>query len=364
VGESPVVARLREAPEEATLRALRLGPVESFPSCHDIFEQDGEARAVFPVEDEARLAAMLFGCQAEAYVRAADGSRLLSYALPQRQERGTAINQRVARWDAQGKLLWADQLDRSGRAATFLASFRGASVADLPPYISCAATLWDTAVQALCVGREDGAVKWRGELPVWSGMAPLGLDKSLYIADHAGLRKLYPYTGEEQRFMKLADPGGGRLALYIQDGKDLYFMSNREAPWKIVAYDMSAGEERWSRLMSGQAQASWGMASAAHGRVLVLSEEHVVALDAATGQAVWRVHVGSDSPPVVWGDALVYVLARRPESSNLLWALDPKTGGARWVAPVPAGTLRLGWDGAQVLLGSVRSIQPVLGLEP
>jgi outer membrane protein assembly factor BamB len=363
VGEAKLVGDLRKPPPDALLRAFKLAATEVFPSCHDIFEHEGAPHEIFPVEEEARLGAMLFGCQVEGYKRAEDGSRLMAYALPQRVGEGTSLDMRLVRWDKDGKRLWSQSMDRSAHSATFQATFRGASVADLAPHLSCGATLWDTGVQALCVNREDGQVRWSGELHLWSGFAPVGVGKSLFVADHSGLRKLYPYTGEEQRFVRLAEPGGGKLALYIADAGALYFAPNREAPWRVVAYDMASGEPRWERLMAGGAHAGWGHASDVHKVVLVLSDAQIVALDAATGDALWSLDAGSDTPPIAWGDELVYVLARRPESSNLVWALEPRTGVVRWVAPAPAGTLRLGWAAGQLHLGSVRSIQTVLAVE-
>jgi hypothetical protein len=363
VGLASSIGSLRETPPEAQLRAFKLAATEVLPSCHDIFEHDGAPHVRFPVEDEARLGAMLFGCQVEAQLRGADGSRLMAYALPQRVGEGTSLDMRLVRWSAAGERMWAQTMDRSAHSATFEATFRGASAADLAPHLSCGATLWDTGVQVLCVNREDGQVRWGGELHLWSGIVPVGVGKSLFVADHSGLRKLYPYTGEEQRFTRLAEPGGGKQSLYIHDAATLYFAPNREEPWRIVAYDMEAGEPRWERVMAAGAHAGWGHASDTHRVVLVLSGEQIVALDAATGDALWSLGAGSDTPPVAWGDELVYVLARRPESSNLVWALEPRTGAVRWVAPAPAGTLRLGWAAGQLHLGSVRAIQTVLGVE-
>jgi hypothetical protein len=359
VGDAPTTAGLTAPPADELLRALKLDPIESFPSCHDIFEHDGTPRTPFPVEDEARLGKMLFGCQVEAYHLAPDGSRLMAYALPQRRDGATSLDLRLVRWDKDGALVWSQVMDRSERSASYLATFRGASVADLPPYLSCATTLWDTAVQLLCVQRGDGAVRLNQTLPTWSGIVPVGLDKSLFIADHSGLRRLYPYTGEEQRFVRLLEPGGGKLAMYVHDGQTLYFAPGREAPWQITAYDMATGQQRWLRQLAAQPSSTWAHASAAHKLVLIMAGEQVLGLDAETGALRFKLQVGADAPPVAWGEDTLYVLARRPESSNIVWALDPRTGQARWAAPAPPGTLRLGWSSGRLLLGSVRSIQAV-----
>ena len=210
----------------------------------------------------------------------------------------------------------------------------------------------------MCAQAETGEPVWQGRLPYWSGVPPQGRNKSLYVADLSGLRRVYPWTGVEMRYVEFDGPGG-RASLYVTDGERLYFSAVREGPWRLTAWSFDRMEPDWSRDLPAQPDHAWHAAFPEHDLVLIKTGHRILGIDTEDGQPRWALDVGEDAPKVAASPESIFVLVRRPEVANLLHALDPRTGEHQWWAETPTGTLRVAWHEGALMLGSVRAIQRV-----
>ncbi|HXE57267.1 MAG TPA: PQQ-binding-like beta-propeller repeat protein [Gemmatimonadales bacterium] len=94
---------------------------------------------------------------------------------------------------------------------------------------------------------------------------------------------------------------------------------------RVVAVSLETGAVRWTRRLPGPISA--GLIR--HGGALYVGtdrpDDKVYALDAATGQRLWRRQVGG-AGPLALVHGLVMVTSRRGEA----FGLDPRTGAIRW----------------------------------
>ncbi len=174
---------------------------------------------------------------------------------------------------------------------------------------------------------DTGVTRWRVDVDETVTGTPVVTDGRLYVVDRSGVSALAPGDGErlwrvslDDRFRPVNHDDAGSVTvaddtLYVVDGDG-----------RVIAVDATTGERRWRTALSAAATTP----TVANGRLLVPVTEdgrqHTVALDAETGDVVWRGPDGDrslDSPTVAGG----VVYAGRPTG---LTALDGQTGEKRW----------------------------------
>lgn len=338
-------------------RSLTLGGTRRFPQCWEILGNAGDPAQEFPLKDGLERALAFASCDLEAYTQLDDGTWLLAWGTAE-EEGSRARDLRLGAWGPDGELKWWKELDRSGQSPNWVANFRRSFIVPLPPKHVCYGTLWEGDTQVSCVGLEDGEERWTGSLPFWTGMQPQPGGDGLLVADLTALTKRYPFSGAEMKYRKL-EGLGGRAGYYATDGARLYFAPSRTEKPNLVAYDLQSFEPIWKTPLPTTPAPSFSHAFDAFDLLLLKLDETMYGLDTETGAVRWAYEIGDDVPSVAaLGDRL-YILCRRPDDPNTLFALDPKTGEALWHAATPAGTLRVESIGGHLILGSVRAVQPV-----
>lgn len=326
------------------------------PDCWEWLERNGEPLDPFPYSEPLERATQLASCGIEARHVFDDGSHIVAWGSEEKA--GSRVRDlRVARWDKNGKLRWAADMDRSRQAANWTANYRSSFVTVLPNHV-CAGTLWEGDTQVICVDPATGQEAWSGSLPFWSGVAPQPADDGLMVADLSAITKRYPFNGSEMRHKKL-EGLGGRAGYYATDGKHLYFAPSRVDAPPLIAYDMAGFKELWRTPLPGAPSATLAHAWKQFGRALLKVDDNLVAVDTKTGKVVWAYEIGEDVPSVDADDDSIYVLSRRPDLPNRLTALNPSTGERRWATDTPAGTLRVLVMDGFLFIGSLRAVQHV-----
>lgn len=343
--------------EDAKTVELTLGPTLRYDSCRDVLEPNGKPVAKLDFADDAWLITLL-ACDAEAYLIGKDGARYIAWSTPDMAAGHRDL--RVGAWAANGDYLWSMSIDRSREGESFAANFRRSFIIDLGSKI-CAGSLFEGGTQAACVQAQDGELNWSGRMPFWAGMDPVGVDGHFIVADLSGLTQRYPFSGVEMKFRSL-DGTGGRSALYLRDDSALYFSPPRTDQPRLVRYDFSTLEPVWRVTLPEDPTPGYGIVADALGIVVIRVGESLLALQADSGKALWRLEMGLDRPSLAASSKALYMLHRRNESPNQLLALEPLTGKVLWVAEVPAGTLNVYTDNDQVILRSVRAAQVVENL--
>lgn len=372
-----------------TRHTMQTTEPELLPPCHELFEPDGTPQPWPWVGDTAGEARALFGCRPEAYEKAADGRRLVAYGVaPERGTRGQ--DQRLVAYDAAGKVRWHRRIDRSAQAANFEANYRGAFVARASERITCVGTLWEGGTQVGCFEDATGEPIFSDMLPFWSGVPLLGGQNSLYGADINGLTRRYPYTGVEMRHRPFEAFGessgarsenstgeaagrvrGGRGALYaaapgMAEGEvgRLYFAPGGDHAPALTAYDFATMRPLWSLELPGRPLVTYRHVFPAHELLVIKIGSTVYGIDTARGTPRWALEVGVDHPPIAASPEHLYLLLRREERANMLFALDPTDGQVAWAARTPGGTLDVGWHEGTLLLRSVRAVREVVRHSP
>lgn len=356
-----------EAPEEPTKLVtpelprtlLRLEGTHRFPECWEFLESDGAPVNPLIVGDQ--FAQQLSSCDVEGRGGLQDGSLVLAWGTKP-QEGSRARDLRLAVWDGSGKLRWTHTLNRGKQAPNWVANFRRSFVTPLPPRHVCYGTLWEGDTQVACLDYETGEENWKGSLPFWSGIVPVAGKDGLIVADLSALTERYPFTGGEMRHRKL-EGLGGRAGYYATDGRRLYFAPSRTETPPLIAYDLSNFKEVWRVPLHTNPAPSLSLVLDDVDRLLLKLDDTLHALDTETGERVWSYEIGDDIPSFASHDGALYILARRPEQPNQLVKLDPATGERSWVAPTPAGTLRVEAMEGVLLLGSVRAVQRIAGAD-
>lgn len=344
-------------------RELKLEERITAAACHRIFEPNERPLEQWPFEDEPTAMATLFACKAEAYTPYGERGHMVAYALPNTPEHGSAVDMRLVVYDDQGKLRFSHRVVRSDQGPHFLSNFRESFALDLPPHLICTGTAWELNIQIHCLGREDGDIKWRGQLPFWSGISPQAQGMSLYFADLSALRKHYPYSGVEQRYKRLDGPGG-RLGIYATDGKHLFFGPNRGGPYTLTAYHFKDMEHVWGRELKQELDATFSF-SASDAQVLVLKhQQELWALDTGSGDLLWQLDVEQDRPALAHINQTLYLLWRREQKPNILVALNARDGKPQWWAKTPTGVTTLSAMRGNLLLGELGAASAVAHPRP
>ena len=80
----------------------------------------------------------------------------------------------------------------------------------------------------------------------------------------------------------------------------------------VTAFDAATGEERWRQEKAGEATLRRSRGAAMANLVMLNGRSDLHALDAPTGEIVWKTAGGGDSTPAIAGDLLV-VQTHKPE---------------------------------------------------
>lgn len=327
---------------------LTLSPPTIKRPCHKTFEPHARPLEQWPFDSPAREDVELFGCDREAFLKTAQGERVIAYTLPSSE--GTSPDMRTLMYGPSGKLLWSHRTARKGE--NFTLNFRESYILDLAPHLMCSGTLWESSVQLHCMNRASGEDTWLGRLPFWSGIVPQRVDMSVVIADISAIRRHYPYNGLEQRYKRLP-ASGGRMALYATDGDKLFFGANRTPDLTLQAYDLKSFELLWSVAVEDEVDAVYTKILP-NSELLVLQREGTLDFfNTKTGERLYRLKSNEDSSPLAsWKDQ-VLMLQRRGAAPNRLIALDAKTGELAWWAITQTGTLKMDATSTQVMLSGV-----------
>jgi mono/diheme cytochrome c family protein len=148
---------------------------------------------------------------------------------------------------------------------------------------------------------------------------------------------------------------GAMPNLFQVDGKDAVGAGDKAGTYR--ALDRETGEILWEAPLTRGGTQGGVMASAAvaDGTVYVTSNDasrdaDMAALDADTGEEVWRVQVGAHiTGPVTWANGVLYVsddsgriAAYDAADGSLLWSFDVPFPAAGGIAVVD-GTIYAGW---------------------
>ncbi len=342
-------------PDDEKRREIELAEPSKYPDCRELFEPEGEPLELFlPDREDPPMA--VAGCRPEAYERRED-RRFVAYSL--RGDDAESGDMRVLSYEDDA-LAWSARIDRSAHADSFTANYRTSFLAPLLPRLVCAGTLWEGSTQVVCWKAETGERVWGGELDFWSGIPLQGRETSLHGADISGLTRRYPYSGVEMRRHDF-EHRGGHGALYATDGTRLFFAPEVEGSARLTAYGFDAMRPEWRVELPGQPDVGYqrGMHPQL-GLGLVKIDEALFAFDLSEGDLRWRAHVGANRPSTAASEQRLYLLVRRSEESNLLYALDPASSEVAWYAPVPTGTLEVDRVDGRLILRSVHAIQRLL----
>ncbi len=347
---------LAQKDTEIPSRVIQVSDAKIWQPCYQLFETGGEPRSTMKVDDEAKHAEMLWGCEVEAYARGEQGERYYAYGLKS-EERLRASDQRIVAYDKEGALLWHHTIDRDSDAMNFASSRRSSFIVDFHPYLVCGGTRWDGSLEYICAKKQEGgAIAWQGKLSQWSGTNPIGHEKSLTFGDITTLKKIYPWEGVERTSAPL-EGTGGYSALYATDGKMHVFSANR-IPWKtLTGVDLSTMKPVWKRSFDETFDPLWAHGFARHDLTLVRQGELLIGLETSSGKALWSIKAGSEAPPIAASDAAIFMLVRRAKGPNLIYAIAPRTGKPLWYGAPPTGTLEIAYEGGTLLLKSIRSVQ-------
>jgi len=207
-------------------------------------------------------------------------------------------------------------------------------------------------VEASLAGAETrltwtGAWSYGGELPL-----PSGDDLTLHVTARTGSGDILE-TDEVLQRCEVSAPGDSATWSQVQGGPDHRgYRADPIAPPLATAWARSIG-----------AHIHGGAPVLADGRLFVVGADFsdgstsvVVALDAVTGDELWRAAPGADvrNAPAIAGDVLVV-----PLSSGVLVGYDAATGEERWRSDLGAGVERnravliaaVASDGATVYAG-------------
>ena len=340
--------------DDERLVELEVGDAELFPSCREIFEENGEVLP-WPVEAQ-KEAVTIFGCNPDGFVELHDGSRGLAYEVPiEGDERAT--NLRVTLYEPDGTPRWSHVMSRSGQRENFVANYRGSFLAPVDERLLCAGTRWNAGTQFFCARQESGSVVLDERVNFWAGVYPFGFDGAIFSADINGITKRYPYTGVEMRHRSFPERAG-RAGYYATDQQRIFAVPSR-GDTVMTAWDLAALEEIWRADLGDIPRSGYGPASIRH-RLLFFSVDGTLAgVDTHTGELRMAFSVSDDTPAVVFTDDTLYLLHRRLDDPPLLYAIDPDGGDIRWAAKAPAGTLNIDYADGAILARTVRTVRKI-----
>lgn len=350
-------------------RALSLKEPRRFGDCHTFLERDGAPKTRLPQTGHS-LQIRLFSCDIPAVERT-DQRLYLAYAVPDDTHEGTDL--RLSVYDTEPgdrdapPLLWSHRMDRRAHSDHFRADLRDSFIAPLPPNVVCTGTLWSDNTQVSCLSFDGSTVEWSGSLNFWSSIPLTPAAEGLVGADITGLTRRYPFSGVEMEGRQL--PGrGGHSALYsIFDDRLVYApeppLTDDDYPLTLSGWDLESFEPIWRRKLPARPDPAVDSLTF-DPYVFIKLQQQLVAVDINSGSPVWSVGVGSDRPKLARADETLYLLLRRRQASNLLYALKFNTGDVQWFARAPTGSLDVATFGDTVALKSIRAVEVIDSVDP
>ncbi len=174
------------------------------------------------------------------------------------------------------------------------------------------------------------------------------------VSPEKGLLKEWPAEGPALAW-QIKGIGRGLASVAISDGK-LYTVAKRPGGQFVVAIDLATQKESWSTLLSEKGDDPQGAPSVNGGLVYAVSKDgRVLCCRATDGKEIWRKDFAKDfggkmmsgwgysESPLVDGDK---VIVTPGGNDAVLVALNKTTGELIWKAPLPAGMIGKGNDGA------------------
>lgn len=225
------------------------------------------------------------------------------------------------------------------------------------PTLACGAVYVATLNETLALDAEDGTVLWRTDRGTGTGASesPTAVDDTLFVVGNGGVTALDAETGDErwrgridhaEDGLAVADRvyvaggsnGGGEVAAFTRDGTEWWRTTEvgevYTAPvvadgtvfavsktGTLTALDSGDGSVRWQ---ASVAPGVYEPPAVADGRVFVAAGNgrRATALDARTGEQIWRFETGvSQGAPTVVGDRVLLTGA-----NTGVHALDAETG--------------------------------------
>jgi outer membrane protein assembly factor BamB len=191
-----------------------------------------------------------------------------------------------------------------------------------------AAGVWTVVSGIGTAGAMEDWTQWRG---------PNRAGKS----EEKGLLQQWPENGPKQLWTN-TDSGLGYGGIAVADGL-LFTMGSFDAEEHLLAIDAATGKEKWRALMGPLLENNWGDGPRSTptidgGHVYAMSAQgHLVCVTQAEGKVVWKVEMsqfggsvptwGFAESPLVDGDR---VICTPGGSDGALVALDKKTGKMLW----------------------------------
>lgn len=342
--------RLDEVPASKE-RALEWTPSSRYDPCREYFESNGEVEESFP-ELEPSVAEVRAGCNPEAWVET-ESRRYVAYRVP--VEESERRDLRFVAYEG-GELAWSETIARDQYGADFTANFLGSFIVPLHPHVACAGTRWQGGTRVACLRRDGGEVVYSGRLSFWTGIPLQGNDTSLVGAEVSGLTRRYPYSGVEMARRDF-ETTGGRLSLYVTDGKRLLFASDEE-PARLSGYDFDGFEPLWRLELPGLPETDLEGGGLPGLPIAVVEIEGALyAVDPGAGDVLWGLGLGGGSVRVEHDGENLYVMRHRAEEPNELFAVDPEQGEVAWRGEVPLGSLDVEVIDGEVFAESVRAVR-------
>jgi len=349
-------------------RALSLKEPRRFGDCQSFLERDGAPKNRLPHTGRP-LRIRLFSCNIPAVERT-DKRLYLAYAVPDDTHEGTDL--RLSVYDTETDddappLVWSHRMDRRSHSDHFRADLRESFIAPLPPNVVCTGTLWSDSTQVSCLSFDGSTVEWSGSLNFWSSIPLTAAAEGLVGADITGLTRRYPFSGVEMEGRQL--PGrGGHSALYgVFDDRLVYApeppLTDDDYPLTLSAWNLESFEPIWRRKLPARPDSAVDYLTF-EPYIFIKLQQQLVAVDIHSGSPAWSVGVGSDRPKMARADDTLYLLLRRRQASNLLYALDFKTGDVQWFARTPTGSLDVATFGETVALKSIRAVEVIDSVDP
>lgn len=336
----------------AKLKRLSAGEPELFEACRFHFEPPGGPAKTWPFEDH-RSALALFGCGPEAFLEF-DGYRVVAYPISM-EDHDRAYDLRILFFEPSGELRFESLMSRSDEAQNYAANFRGSFLTRPNQALLCAGTLWQGGTQLHCLRTESGEPVFSGRMDFWAGLAPFGLNGSLFSTDTRGITRRYPFTGAEMRH-RAFEGRGGRAAFYGDDGKRIFFSSPDGEPL-LSGWDVESLRPLWRLPLPGAPMVTLSYANAELDLLLFKIDDALYGVNSETGEPRFAFLVGEALPRIAFGDEELLLLLRRNEEPPLIYSLSPADGEIHWVSLAPMGILEIQVVKGDLLMRSVRAVR-------
>ncbi len=280
-------------------------------------------------------------------IEAATGATIWTFTAASPISSSPAVADGVVYVGSSAGTLYALDATNGGEVWTFPGTRADASVAVLEGVVYTGSI--DGFLFALDAA--SGAEIWRASLGAAASRSPAVSDGVVYMGSADGVLHTFDaVTGEPGWNVQL--DGDGVVSTTVVTGGVVYEGTFEGSENYFFALDAVTGDELW-RFDSPSGLGFFTAASDGKTVYTVSEDTHVYALDAATGEETWRFETGdvvSAAPALV--DDTLYVAG----TDGLLYALDAATGFERWQYSIDGAT-----DYGPVVTGGVAYVGTKFG---